>query len=75
MIAIFFIMVYVLNGGEIPGIPRNKAAKMDDAERHRLIVKYKLKNSLSFWCKGSGKMLKDLCDEIESLDYADQPNY
>ena len=59
MIAIFYMMIYLLNDGNIPGIPWSEAAVLDDTlERNQVVAQHKSKKSLSYWCKGELKNLK-----------------
>lgn len=73
MVAIFLIMVYLLNRGDIPGIPWREAAGLDANARHKLLAKHKSEKGLSFWCTEKASGLKGICQEIESLDYLSSP--
>ena len=75
MTAIFFICVYLLNNGDIPGIDWRKIARLSQKDRHEAIKKIKINNPLNFWVQGKAKSLGAFCLEVEKLTHSSKPNY
>lgn len=75
IISVFYILVYLINQGDMPGLDWKIAASMNGQERHELVKDLKMKNPLNFWCQGPSKDLMHFANEVEELRFSTRPNY
>ena len=75
IIGLYYLMIFLLNHGDLPGFDWNKAAKIDQENKHRLICKLKESTPLAAWCRKPFEKFVDFANELEWMQYDQKPNY
>lgn len=75
MISFFFMMVYLLNKCNFPGIDWLETASYNWKQNFLMVKELKTKNDLISFCKGESALFLDIAMEIQKLEYTSKPNY
>lgn len=73
MIAMCYLIIYMLNEAQLPGV-----STTDETDRHKCFVEVRnAKNqySLDSLCQGRAQLMKDILPEVFALGFKDKPNY
>lgn len=73
MIALCYLVIYMLNGAHLPGV-----TNAFETDRHKCFVEVrnaKSSYSLDTLCQGRAQSMKNVIEEVFALDFKDKPRY
>lgn len=75
LLSIFFIMIYLLNQGEVPGLKKAESSFNREAYLDMMRKDFQQNQKLDHWCKGPAKCLIELSQHLLKLDKNGLPDY
>ena len=73
MIAMCYLVIYMLNEAYLPGVSNTK--EYDQNQRFVEVRNAKNMHSIESLCQGTAQSMRDIIQEVFSLGLKDKPNY